>query len=1569
MSLQISYERLRKTLPSPLETSISAFLAESADFAKLHRLIDAYEVGLKLLAAASVQRFYSLGLEKEFPDVDVTIRETISRASAGHWVKYLRISSQHVRSKPISAIATEFWKPELEVVCSRLGDLRNTFRGHGATLSDSKAAPVVADHLSYLEELVNHYQLWSEFSLRWTQGPTVSQGLPYKLEDRPAPDWHPESPRERPTLNHVLLYHEASKEYVDLYPLIVFETSGKNPGRILFVNSWEKRKCEFLDYATGEHIYLESPHEVIGALEQAFPRSPGEADKAQPNYFTDLAESVTVNFVGRERELEYLRKFGAGGGLKRVLIVLGSPGIGKTSLLAQFGKKEASLRHFIREGDAGTAEPTVLFENLGVQLASTYKLEWKRPPTLAIPAYRAEFDRLLKEAAQKANSPIVVQIDGLDEGERTSVSRKPGKGGDSIIKCLPDPALAPANVQWILSARPEVLAGPDFAAKFQTDKAEHLTLHGLRADEIRALLFLVCRWQEIIVAGDKVNFILERSEGSPLYLRLLLEDLALGRISLSRLDKIPVGVQAYFSRIFEVIQKQAEATRGPNARELVRSKVELLNQMVQKGDISSKRYEELCKHVADEQKQTARLDALELLAIFVVATEPFLFSDAAQVLDKTEAESEAFRVIRTVLTEVREDQFSLFHGAFREFVLSRRPDLCESIRASLLAWCLRFREHKRPYAIRNVVMHLFARMLVEPNQDTASSLEAVLTDLTYVSLKIQVASAADLLHEYQLALENWKCQETLIAHTPPGEPIYQECQAPTVAASRLRDEREVLGAFRKVRDAKNWGASMGFVYVPGDGAHLAPDETAPSRWFESNLTLSPRNQEIAAAKSASAATESSPLDRIRQFAAFVQTWLPSTSDGNVDVVALAYNQAASGLVAERAAPLVEKRQSQWIKRRVRPEIPEVFPLVIQSFAGIGEVAITLDFHHVIVGLIGSREIPSKLKFFDAVTGRLEKELSADANPEVRLPDNMLVSGNGEVIVFGGSVWSTKKETIQSTVMPPTRAAAISGDGTLLVTASSETALKVWGAADGLLCRTIECDDHEVHSLSLSEHGLLLAVGCHDHRMQIYEVGTGECLLTFMTAHHVVSVALTPSGKFVAFGCRDRVARVLYLPERTLVREFRHDDEVWAVAISQDGRFLVSIDWKRTMRVWDVPNGSLLRTIILHAPVTNLVLSPDAALAFGGGRLWDIKRGNAPRKLRESEDPAVAVAFWGSQLVALGTQKAEVEIWSWNSNGVGFSCLGRYPLELPNPETQTTPAAVAIGQRELGTFLIALSDGSVWEWDSAGQKARNCIDTNEIVQLKETEMRNVQRRVDQVKLKGVDPEICELLEQGQPQRRDYKVDSASFSANGEILATAVFGEAVRIWDTRTGKCVASFPVHVKERISQGEILGLKLLQAGSTVIFVTSDGELRRWDYKSGHCESTGYNASVDFGQTIATSARRSLAIRHTSQPKNRLELWGIEPLRLIRTYPSPADYVSHMSITPDERAFICAARNHEHFPFIAVLDFSTGEVLATYPTKTDIVSLSEIAQDGQFACGTADGDLHILQLIGLSNVT
>ena len=78
-------------------------------------------------------------------------------------------------------------------------------------------------------------------------------------------------------------------------------------------------------------------------------------------------------------------------------------------------------------------------------------------------------------------------------------------------------------------------------------------------------------------------------------MRFLLEDLILKKISPTEVECLPTGVDAYYERVLESIERDGEASDRTQTQGQFRVKVQLLEQLVSRGDLSRERFNQLCK--------------------------------------------------------------------------------------------------------------------------------------------------------------------------------------------------------------------------------------------------------------------------------------------------------------------------------------------------------------------------------------------------------------------------------------------------------------------------------------------------------------------------------------------------------------------------------------------------------------------------------------------------------------------------------------------------------------------------------------------------------------------------------------------------------------------------------------------------------------------------------------------------------------------------------------------------------------------------------------------------------------
>jgi hypothetical protein len=292
-----------------------------------------------------------------------------------------------------------------------------------------------------------------------------------------------------------------------------------------------------------------------------------------------------------------------------------------------------------------------------------------------------------------------------------------------------------------------------------------------------------------------------------------------------------------------------------------------------------------------------------------------------------------------------------------------------------------------------------------------------------------------------------------------------------------------------------------------------------------------------------------------------------------------------------------------------------------------------------------------------LTGHTDEVFSVAFSPDGRLlasgscgQGNIIICTQGEIRLWDVATGSLVRSLTGHTSW--INSVAFSPDGRLLASGSADSTIRLWEVATGEELLTLY--DYFVRSVAFSPDGRLLASGSDDKTIKLWDVG-GR-LVRILTGHtdRVRSVAFSPDGRLLASGSRDKTIKLWEVASGREVRTLSgHTGSVTSVAFSPDGRLLASGSADDTIKLWEVASGREVRTLSGHTDwVTSVAFSPDGRLLASGSydntiKLWEVASGNLVRTLIGHTDGVTSVAFSpDGQLLASGSGDWTIRLWEW-----------------------------------------------------------------------------------------------------------------------------------------------------------------------------------------------------------------------------------------------------------------------------------------------------------------------------------
>lgn len=200
-------------------------------------------------------------------------------------------------------------------------------------------------------------------------------------------------------------------------------------------------------------------------------------------------------------------------------------------------------------------------------------------------------------------------------------------------------------------------------------------------------------------------------------------------------------------------------------------------------------------------------------------------------------------------------------------------------------------------------------------------------------------------------------------------------------------------------------------------------------------------------------------------------------------------------------------------------------------------------------------------------------------------------------------------------------AAISADGSKLVSGSADRSVIIWDMDSGDIIRKLLGHSMPVQSVAINPLGDIAASGAEGGTIILWDVASGRPLRQLSGHSNTVgTLAFSPDGALLVSGGADNKLILWDVTSGDMVRELEgHTGPVVEAVFSPDGSRLVSGSTDTHILVWEVADGAPIRRIEAESRVDSVVFRPDgrailAASADGLLRLWDMETGQELRRI-------------------------------------------------------------------------------------------------------------------------------------------------------------------------------------------------------------------------------------------------------------------------------------------------------------------------------------------------------------------
>jgi len=326
-------------------------------------------------------------------------------------------------------------------------------------------------------------------------------------------------------------------------------------------------------------------------------------------------------------------------------------------------------------------------------------------------------------------------------------------------------------------------------------------------------------------------------------------------------------------------------------------------------------------------------------------------------------------------------------------------------------------------------------------------------------------------------------------------------------------------------------------------------------------------------------------------------------------------------------------------------------------------------------------------------------------------------------------------------------------GKYVLTGSADATAKLWDLS-GREIRSFIGHSATIMQVAFSPGGKDVLIGSFNHAPRLWDLTKSETQSFVGHQWYLTSVAYSPDGKYVLSGSWDQAAKMWDLSGQEIQSFDGHTSFVDAVAFSPDGKNVLTGSWDQTAKLWDL-SGQEIQSFEGHkSHIVTVAFSPPSPEDPNGGKyiltgsqdgtakLWGISGQNLMTFEGHTATVSALAFSPNGKNVLTGSLDNTLRLWDLSGKEVksfGDQDFGVNSIAF-SPATPDDPSG--------GKYILSGGDKKVTLWDLSGREIRS--------------------------FKG----------------HSSYVESVAFSPDRKYILTGGFDNMSKIWDTDSGKELAT-----------------------------------------------------------------------------------------------------------------------------------------------------------------------------------